>query len=172
MKLRLTQIPPEGLRQTLMVRAAALPRVQELTPEQSGELHAELLLKERKGHVEVRGRLTGGLRVPCNRCLDDVPLELAHEVEVTLVAEQEGRKLTGDVQLSDGDLDVSFFDDDEIDLLALIEEEILLYYPDWPCTEDEAGRCTRCKHTLEELYAAEAGDEGRHPFAKMKDLLS
>lgn len=172
MKLRLTQIPPEGLRQRITVRAEALPRVRELSAGQSGELHAELLLKERKGRVEVRGRITGGLEVPCNRCLDAVPLELAHEVEVTLVAEEEGRALTSDVQLSDGDLDVSFFDGDEIDLSALIEEEILLYYPDWPCAEDEEGRCMRCGRTLEELYAEEGRDQEGHPFAKMKDLLS
>ena len=171
MKIRLTQIPPEGLRQALTVRAEALPRVRELSAGQAGELRAELLLKEREGRVEVRGRLGGTLLVPCNRCLDSVPLELAHEVEVTLVAEQEGRSLTGDVQLSDGDLDVSFFDGDEVDLSALIGEEILLYYPDWPCAEDEAGRCTRCGRTLEELCAAEPRDEGGHPFAKIKDLL-
>lgn len=172
MKLHSSQIPEGGLRRTLRIDAKSLPRLRELCEEQAGTLHAELLLKERGGCVEVRGQLSGEFHAPCSRCTEPILLTLDHPVELTLVPEEQGRTMSGDLELSAGDLDVSFFDNDEIDLEAIIEEELVLFYPDAGCEEDEQGHCTRCGRTLEDLYEPPQSDDDYHPFANMKKLIT
>lgn len=171
MKIHLSQIPEEGLDCELRVPAADLPRLREICEAQDGNLAAALTLKERGGNVEVRGRLTGSVAVACSRCAEPVPVPVDHEISVTMVPEAKGRALDTDLHLSAGDLDVSFFDGEELDLREIVEEEVLLFDADGTCVEDEDGRCVRCGKTMEALFPEDTEDAVGHPFADLKDLL-
>ncbi len=73
--------------------------------------------------------------------------------------------------LSTGDLEVSFFDGEEIDLVQLVEDELLLLVPETVCEEDEDGRCTECGKDLNEMFRPQEADEADHPFAQLKELI-
>lgn len=171
MKIHLSQIPEEGLACHLRVSAADLPRLREVCEEQEGTLEADLTLKERGGNVEVQGRLTGSVAVACSRCAEPIPVPVDHEMVVTMVPDARGRALDADLHLSAGDLDVSFFDGEELDLREIVEEEVLLFDADGTCVEDEDGRCVRCGKTTEELFPEDTEDAVGHPFADLKHLL-
>jgi uncharacterized protein len=171
MRIHLSQIPEAGLACDLRVSTADLPRLRAVCEEQDGKLEAALTLKERGGNVEVQGRLTGTVSVSCSRCAEPIPVPVDHEITVTMVPEAKGRALDADLRLSAGDLDVSFFDGEELDLREIVEEEVLLFDADGTCVEDEDGRCVRCGMTMEELFPEDTNDAVGHPFADLKHLL-
>ncbi len=171
MKVHLSQIPEVGFSGELRIPAAELPRLRSICQEQDGTLEAAVTLKERGGNVEVQGRLTGSVAVACSRCAEPIPVSVDHELTVTLVPEAAGRALDADLHLSAGDLDVSFFDGEVLDLREIIEEEVLLFDADGTCVEDDAGRCVRCGKTMAELFPEDSNDAVGHPFADLKNLL-
>jgi uncharacterized protein len=148
-----------------------LSRLEEALGPQGGTLSAQLYLQQRGGNVEVTGSIKGTLQVPCHRCLEPVPFELDEAVALTLVPEERMAELDEEMTLSQSDLDVSFFEEDAIDLSRLVEDEALLAVPETLCEEDEEGRCTLCGKTLDELYAEPEDDKADHPFAQLKQFI-
>ncbi|MCZ6627028.1 MAG: DUF177 domain-containing protein [SAR324 cluster bacterium] len=171
MKFHLSQIPEEGISRKLEVPADSLPRLKETFGPQTGIVTAELLLKQRGGNVEVSGTLRAALDVPCHRCLEPARFELDEPLQVTLSPESRLSEMDDDTNLSAGDLEVSFFDGDQIDLNLLLEDEVLLLVPETICEEDEDGRCTECGKDLNEMFQPAEKDEAHHPFAQLKELL-
>jgi uncharacterized protein len=120
----------------------------ELTPDEKGLSF--------KGRIEptgddylLRGKLTGGLLVPCARCLEPAKLPLDVEVSVVYV-DRDGQ----DTDDSDDDAideetldapDVLGFKDGVVDLQGELRDEILLAVPvSVLCREDCAGLCAVC----------------------------
>ncbi len=171
MKFHLFQIPDEGLQRKLELPAASLHRLVEAYGPQQGQVSVDLFVKQRGGNVEVTGRLRANLDVPCNRCLDPAAFEIDEEFEVTLAPQTRLDERDEETSLSSGDLDVSFFDGDQIDLATLVEDELMLSIPDSVCEEDEDGRCLQCGQTVDELYRALEGEDENHPFAQLKQFI-
>lgn len=172
MKIHLAQIPDEGLARTLALELAAMPRLTAAVGEQTGTLTAELTIKNREGHVEINGRFQAGIAPPCQRCLEPVPLELDEPVHVALVPDRSYEEAAEDVHLGLGDLEVSFYAGEELDLRHILEDELLLAIPEPVAEEDAEGRCTVCGKRTDELFAEESGAAEDHPFARMKELLN
>lgn len=172
MKVHLSQIGEGGWRTELDLPAASLARVVEALGEQDGRLVAEVALKHRGGNVEVGGALRITLRVPCQRCLDPVPVSLDEPLRITLTPDPGEGDLEEELHLSAGDLEVSFFSGEEIDVVQVLEDEIFLLLPEPVCGEDEAGQCLACGRNVEDMLRTEEPSPEGHPFAKLKDLLS
>jgi len=171
MKVHLGQIPEEGLQRRIHVQMSALPRVVAAFGEQPGELQAALRLRDHEGHVEVKGRMAATVQAPCQRCLDPVPVAVEEEVWLTLAPRKDYEAQADDITLGAGDLDVSFYEGEEIDLLAVLEDEVLLAVPEPVAPEDEEGRCAVCGRNVDELLPEEERAPEEHPFFRMKDLL-
>ncbi len=79
------------------------------------------------------GELRAAVSQACGRCLEPCPGEVTAPVDVRLVP----RPATADnVELAPDDLDVDFYDKDEVDIGALIEAETTLALPMKPlCRE-------------------------------------
>lgn len=171
MKFHLFQIPDEGMQRKLEMPAASLRRLVEAYGPQQGQVSADLFVRQRGGNVEVTGRLRARLDVPCNRCLDPAVFEIDEAFEVTLAPETRLNEMNEDTSLSSGDLDVSFFDGEQIDLATLVEDELMLCIPESVCEEDEDGRCVQCGRAVDDLFRALEGEDGNHPFAKLKQFI-
>jgi uncharacterized protein len=170
MKIHLAQIPEEGLPLALRLELDAMGRLGEVIGTQSGQVLAEVRIKNREGNVEVTGRLRTTLRPPCQRCLEPVTLELDEPVRVALAPELSYDDAPEDAHLSLGDLEVSFYADEVLDLSHIVEDELLLLIPEPVADEDEQGRCTVCGRRTDEIFPDE--QEGDHPFAQLKRLLN
>ena len=88
------------------------------------------------------GRIGGAAVGHCGRCLEEYGFDFTKEFSVVLVPKQ---PLQEDAALSDDDLDLSFYDGDEVDLSPLVREQIILALPTRPlCRENCKGLCPRC----------------------------
>lgn len=103
----------------------------------------------RKDQEKVRliGRLTTELEVPCSRCLE--PNRIAVDVPIDLLFLPAGQARAGaapdDHQLSDEDVNASFYEDQTIDLGQVMREQFYLALPMKPlCREDCQGLCPVC----------------------------
>src|SRR5262249_10157562 len=102
----------------------------------------ELRLERDGAEVFVPGGICGALSQGCGRCLEPVPVTVTAVLDVRLVP----RPATADsVELAADDLDVDFYDKDEIDVGVLIETETTLALPMKPlCREGCFGVCPVC----------------------------
>lgn len=92
------------------------------------------------------GTIQGEVTAQCARCLEEYSLPLARHFSVALTpyVEEEREK-----ELSQDELEFSFYTGDEIDLSALVQEQILLTLPSRPlCREDCQGLCAQCGTNL------------------------
>ena len=126
---------------------------------------------ERDGRdVFVTGEIHAAVSHACSRCLEPMPGEVTAPVDVRLVP----RPATADnVELAADDLDVDFYDKDEIDIGALIDAETTLALPMKPlCREGCLGLCKVCGGNRN---AVKCGCPERPPdprLAVLKDLAS
>src|SRR2546425_13201122 len=137
MIVRVSDIGSEGLSVT---EAAALGPVYR---DPTWRLDGVRLHLERDGiDVFVTGELRAAVSQACGRCLEPSPAEVTATLDVRLVP----RPTTADnVELAPDDLDVDFYDGDEIDIGALIDAETTLALPMKPlCREGCLGLCRGC----------------------------
>lgn len=172
MKIKLSQIPEEGQRQILVLPLKGMARLAEVVGEQEGEITADLLVKDRDGAVEITGRVSGAIQPPCQRCLDPVPLDIDEPVRVAMVSLTAYEEGPEDVNLGASDLELSYYQGEEVDLAHVVEDELMLLIPEPVAEEDEEGRCLVCGKLVDEVLATEAPDPDDHPFAEMRRLLS
>ena len=93
-----------------------------------------------------RGRISGGVVGHCARCLEAYPFRLGTDFSLALVPKQ---PLPAEVELSDEDLDLAYYEGEQIDLSPLVHEQIILALPTRPlCREDCKGLCPNCGANL------------------------
>jgi uncharacterized protein len=108
-----------------------------------------------------QGHITGGVIGHCARCLEEYTFGLDKDFSVVLVPKE---PLPEEVELSDDDLDLSFYEGDEVDLSPLIREQIILALPTRPlCRESCKGLCPQCgvNHNVEPCTCRAASGDPR-----------
>jgi uncharacterized protein len=137
MIVRVPDIPAEGLSVTDVAALGPVYR------DPTWRLERVQLRLERDGvDVFVTGDLRAAVSQACGRCLEPSPVEVTAPLDVRLVP----RPATADnVELAADDLDVDFYEKDEIDLSAVIETETTLALPMKPlCRDGCRGLCPVC----------------------------
>jgi uncharacterized protein len=137
MIVRVPDIPAEGLSVTDVTALGPVYR------DPTWRLERVQIRLERDGvDVFVTGDLRAAVSQACGRCLEPSPVEVTAPLDVWLIP----RPATADsVELAADDLDVDFYDRDEIDLSAVIETETTLALPMKPlCRDGCRGLCPVC----------------------------
>jgi uncharacterized protein len=101
-----------------------------------------------KAHFRLVGRVATVLELPCCRCLEpfSLPVDAAFDLRYHPRSANTGE---GERELEEDDLTTAFYDDDEIDLSQLMEEQFYLALPMKPlCREDCRGLCGVCGTNL------------------------
>jgi uncharacterized protein len=99
--------------------------------------------------VLVSGRARVNLEAPCARCLAPVPIVLDTPIFVTMVPKGNESPPNADGEVAGDDLGVATYDNREIDLSAVVHDEVFLELPMIPlCRESCAGLCPSCGHDL------------------------
>ena len=172
MKIPLALVPAEGLQRSLRLPLKAMARLSGVIGEQSGEVRADVTIKNREGNVELQGRLQATLRPPCQRCLEPVTLVIDEPMRVALVSGQSYDDAPEEAHLTQGDLELSYYEGEALDLSHILEDELLLLLPEPVADEDEEGRCVVCGKRTDELLPEEGDASPAHPFAQLKILLN
>lgn len=105
-------------------------------------------IRKDKDKFHLVGRVKTTLEMPCSRCLEpftidvDAPFDLRYQPH----AEHHG---AGEREVEADDMDTAFYENDEIDLGQLMEEQFYLSLPMKPlCQEDCKGLCSNCGTNL------------------------
>jgi uncharacterized protein len=137
MILRVSDIPDDGL---TIAETSAFPAP---FSDRSWRLDRVELHVERDGDdVVVTGQVGATVPATCGRCLEEFPVGVRVPIDVRFIP----RPPTGHhVELGSDDLDLDFYDHDELNLATLVESETALALPMKPlCREDCRGLCPVC----------------------------
>ncbi|HOC45425.1 MAG: DUF177 domain-containing protein [Syntrophorhabdaceae bacterium] len=104
----------------------------------------ELTVAKFDDTVAIDGPVNVAARLECGRCLEEFDIELALTLSIKLVP---GTELTQspEKELHGEDLDVYYYEGDEIDIDPFVYEEVMLNIPVRPlCSEACKGICPQC----------------------------
>jgi len=100
------------------------------------------------GKYVLDGRLQGGLRLFCDRCLEAYRFEMRSAFRLFL-AMPASQKTEEEIELSDEDMMTDFITGEEIDVAEIIREQVFLSLPmKSVCRPTCAGLCPKCGANL------------------------
>jgi uncharacterized protein len=142
------RIPPAGLDldEALDPAAVHLDGDTEVSLRPGGRLRGHLEVVDGTT-LHVRGRLDAAVEIECARCLERYSVELGQELDLFYLprAPEQPEEQEEDVELSDRDVVVGYYENDRLDLGEVVREQILLGLPLKPlCRADCQGLCPRC----------------------------
>ncbi|MCX7856907.1 MAG: DUF177 domain-containing protein [Deltaproteobacteria bacterium] len=103
-----------------------------------------LRIKKSGINLKVEGHIYCVVALTCARCLDRFGYEIDTDLELELVASQMAPTDT-ELELEKGELDVHYYESDELDISEIIQEEVILNIPMRVlCREECLGLCEIC----------------------------
>ncbi len=106
------------------------------------------LLGKGGGEYLLDGTLDGMLQVPCSRCLEPFAMPLSARLDVRLLPVSQ-LAASEDHEIRDDDLTTEFYENDVLDVAALVREQCYLALPMKPlCRPDCQGLCPQCGANL------------------------
>lgn len=141
LKVQLDKIGPEGYELDTRLEVSWLIELMNATkapyePRGPGRLAVRL---DRAGDVvHVRGRVSASLSTPCGRCLEPLSYELNVPLEVAMFPAGSEPAAGPEGDLEADDLGVSTYEKKEIDLTAVVRDEIFLEMPMNPVCVDNS----------------------------------
>jgi uncharacterized protein len=169
MAMKINDIPPEGLTLELNQKLDLFDRGTASTA-----FAAILTIRPTGAEVlHVKGRVLADPELECSRCLKVFPFHIDTELDITLAPEKV-LGTTPEHELGRSELDVEFYQGEEIDPLDLVKEQLLISVPMVPLhLPDCKGLCPVCGTDLNEMDCGCAKDSPGEfgAFSALKDLL-
>jgi uncharacterized protein len=169
MAMKINDIPPEGLTLELKQKLDLFD-----TGTASTAFAAILAIKPTgAGAFHIKGRVQADPELECSRCLKVFLYHCDTELDITLAPEK-ALGTAPDHELGRSELDVEFYQGEEIEPLDLVKEQLLITVPMVPLHgPDCKGLCPVCGTDLNE---ADCGCKKDSPgefgaFSVLKDLL-
>ncbi len=104
----------------------------------------ELTAGKNGGIIVVKGRIACTLTLTCSKCLEEFTLPVETFLDIEL-APKALMPSASELELTGEDLDIYYYEGDEIDLDPFVYEELMLSIPIKPvCKEDCKGLCETC----------------------------
>lgn len=127
-------------------------------------------LKKGIAQTDVQGKISARVEAECNRCLQAAELALEFPFDAVFVT-AENYTQEKEAELKAGDLEVSLFEGDRIDLTELAREQILLNLPTQVfCRENCEGLCQKCGANLNLINCNCEENEIDPRWSKLNDL--
>jgi uncharacterized protein len=137
----------------------------ETDAENGDEIEVKLdFIQDDEGRFILGGAIQGNILLSCQRCLQAAEYKLDSDFSIQIVDEL---KAAGDRELAEDELDVAVSVDGKLDLLALIEDEVILSLPLVIYHDDKD-----CNQKLTELQTNEEQGAASKPFAELAALKS
>ena len=136
-------------------------------------LNVDLEVYKKPDHVRIQGAIRATFQLDCHRCLERFAWELEQPVEVLLLYQQKspGQVDDEDLELTSEELDQTFFDGEEIDIDALVAEQVLLALPlKALCSDQCRGICPRCGINLNVEICRCADSQKPSPFTVLQTI--
>ncbi|VAX19005.1 hypothetical protein MNBD_NITROSPINAE04-598 [hydrothermal vent metagenome] len=119
------------------------------------------------------GEVDAAIRLDCSRCLETFSFGVSGKVSAVFMPEAEGKGEGPEKQLRADDLDVQFYDGDEIDLLPPIRDYVAFEIPMRPlCADDCNGLCPECGLNLNKTKCSCEKQQVDSRFSALKKLIT
>lgn len=151
MRLNIHEIPPSGKNYFLSKADSWVQEViQKAGFDCSEDFSSHIEVFRDSDNVIFHGTISVEVRLICSRCCEPHSFKIDRDFLSTYCKEYKKRgALREEVQLTKGDLDLTFFNGEEIDLTELLNEQLQLAIPYRPiCKEDCKGICSYCGKDL------------------------
>jgi uncharacterized protein len=169
MAMKINEIPPEGLTLELKQKLDLFD-----TGTASTAFTAILSIRPTgAGGLLIKGRVQADPELECSRCLKAFPYHIDTELDISLAPEK-ALGAAPEHELDRSELDVEFYQGDEIEPLDLVKEQLLISVPMVPLHRPDCkGLCPVCGTDLNEM---DCGCKKEIPgefgaFSALKDLL-
>jgi len=139
----------------------------------SGPLDVDLKITKLEPDFYLKGELKFSATLPCARCAESVPLPVKHGFELALahVTASQARHNEAALAEESDELDINFFQGNEIALGAILAEQIVLSIPYKAlCRPDCRGICQSCGKNLNQGDCACVAANPLNPFTALKQL--
>jgi len=171
--IRRSEIPEKGLQLELLWDDDQLDQLPEqgCRPETEGPMRLQVQLKPDGHRVILNGTCEAQGIIVCDRCLE----RFSHSLSLSfkcVFKPFDMKDVPGNAHLSQGEMEVFFYDGEHIDLVAPVFEQIHLGLPAYPhCSSECKGLCAQCGANLNNgACDCEAGLRPPSPFAKLAKL--
>jgi uncharacterized protein len=169
MVIKINDIPPEGLTLELAKKLDLFD-----TGTASTDFTAVLRIKPAgKGILHLSGRIRSAIALECSRCLESFSHTIDTELDID-IAPLSSMGTGSEHELVQGELDMEFYQGDEVDPLAFVKEQVLISIPMVPLhSPDCKGLCSVCGIDLNKTTCGHQrnGPEEFGAFSALKDLL-
>ncbi len=151
LQIAIDDIGPEGLDLDEVLSptqlADALGDTRVLKPAHEGRLTVRL--QKFDDTVQVEGRIRVAFETQCSRCLAPTPVAIDTPLRVTMVPVGKEPDPGSEGEMDPEAMGVAAYENQEIDLAALLRDEVFLELPMNPlCSETCAGLCSTCGKDL------------------------
>ncbi len=135
-----------------------------------GPIHVRVTLNRSGSMITVRSRIEAPMKWICARCLEPFAQGLTSEI-TTLFKPRPTVPDPEEVELRREDVETDFYDGDEVDLTALIQDRVLLAFPPKAlCKPDCRGLCPNCGQNRNQKVC-DCREDGIDPrFAALKNF--
>lgn len=173
-KLNVEDIPEEGIQIQLVDEEAnlkeSLPHLPGIDFSLDKAVRGHLMINKSDKAVWIKGRIEAEITLQCSRCLEDFRFPLDSNCEVTLLP-FEDQTFPQEEELNVEDLRSSYYYEGEIDLSAIVREQILLDIPYKPlCRPSCKGLCATCGEDLNRGSCSCKEEVFDERFAPLKGL--
>ena len=135
-----------------------------------GPLNIQMTISREENNFVVGGRLSGGIKLICDRCLSLYSHELQSEFRLFLSSPPQDPD-QNEIELCEEDMAVRFISGDEIDIDDIVREQIYLSLPmKFLCCEECHGLCPVCGTNLNKEKCGCLEESGHLAFLKLKEL--
>lgn len=160
MKVTISMIPEEG--RTVPISSSepwVRDLVREALPVEQPDLTSvtgSVVISVLNENVTVEGEVALKIQVPCDRCLEPLVSKLDVPIRMDMVPlyrskkeKDEARARKNEVELTEEDVEFSFYDGPDFNLQEIIREHIVLALPtQFLCSPACKGLCPRCGFNL------------------------
>jgi uncharacterized protein len=136
-------------------------------------IHFEASIRKVEEEITIEGRISTTIEMICARCLKPHNEVINDTFEVIYRPQSDTREDQMDeIELSETDLDISYYESGSISIAKLLRDQLLLLLPVKPlCKPDCAGLCPSCGKDLNEGSCTCSQDTIDPRFAILKQLL-
>ncbi|HBQ20961.1 MAG TPA: hypothetical protein DD708_03375 [Deltaproteobacteria bacterium] len=132
-----------------------------------GPVSIGLEITKDKDIIFFQGHLKVSLTLPCSRCVENMAYEIDEFFSPVFAHGKDPHREKAELSLED--LDITYFDKDEIDVGEIIEEQVGLLLPLKPlCSERCQGLCSACGQNLNEKRCSCKKEVPVSPFHVLK----
>lgn len=105
--------------------------------------------RDETGYCVITGTLKADVSMPCQRCLEPTPVSLDSDLALKVAEdEDEARRIAENSDDPHGKLEIVTCEDGQLDLLAVVEDELIMSLPTVAVHDDE-----HCNETLNALHS-------------------